>query len=275
MRSARRSSSPGIRRRDARGRRNTSSCTTSSCSPRHGELVDRGGERTGGGRSHRGQVAQRAARADEHLRPVGGDLDGDGRQHGGDELAESAAVAGRHGIARHQLARQARHAEPHARRPLQAVGVADHDLEAAAAEVEAERRAGVDHDAGADGAEDEAGLLHAGDHLDAHTGVGFDPVDDVSAVLGLAQRRRRAGDDLLGAVGAGEGDEAAHGGQQRVERRRRDTAGAGDDVAEAEHLLLLAQRLERAVGTGLDDEQVQRVAAHVEGGDAHQAGGGR
>ena len=72
-----------------------------------------------------------------------------------------------------------------------------------------------------------------------------------------------------------ERDEPGDGREQAVERGGGHAAGAGDDVAEAQHLLLLAQRLERPVGTGLDDEQVQGVAAEIEGGDAHQAGGGR
>ena len=54
------------------------------------------------------------------------------------------------GIGAHVLRAQAGDAEPLARRPLQPGRVADHDLDAPAAEVEAERGAGIDQDRGAD-----------------------------------------------------------------------------------------------------------------------------
>ena len=42
-------------------------------------------------------------------------------------------------------------------------------------------------------------------------------------------------------------------------------------VAEAQHLLLAGDRLERAVGVHVGDEQVERVGAEVERRDAHVA----
>ena len=44
---------------------------------------------------------------------------------------------------------------------------------------------------------------------------------------------------------------------------------AGDVVAEAEHVLLAGDGVERAVGMHVGDEQVEGVRSEVERGDAH------
>ena len=64
----------------------------------------------------------------------------------------AAAVALRERVGVDELGGERADAEGLARRPLQAAGVADHDLEAAAAEVEAQRGRGLEQHAGADGA---------------------------------------------------------------------------------------------------------------------------
>ena len=49
-------------------------------------------------------------------------------------------------------------------------------------------------------------------------------------------------------------------------------AWQGDDVAQAKHLLVSDERREAAVEPGLDDEQVEGVAAEIERRDAHESG---
>ena len=84
-----------------------------------------------------------------------------------------------------------------------------------------------------------------------------------------ADRARRLGDHLVRAERVGELAEAADARDRAVGGRRRDAAVAGDVVAEAQHLLLAGDRLERAVGVHVGDEQVEGVRAEVERRDAH------
>ena len=77
------------------------------------------------------------------------------------------------------------------------LGVADHELEAAAPEVEGQGRGGIDDDAGAHGIEDEPGLLPAADHPDLDAGLGLDAVNDRGRVAGVAEGGGGAGHDLV------------------------------------------------------------------------------
>ena len=156
-----------------------------------------------------------------------------------------------------------------ARGVREAAGVADHDLDAAAAEVEAQRRRGLEQHARPHGPEDELGLAVAADDLDRHARLGLDAVDDVVAVGGAADRAGRAGQGLGRAGGFGEQAEPPHGVDRGVGGGLGDAAPPADDVAEAEHLLLPHQRLEVPVRVDLGDEQVERVRPQVEGGDPH------
>ena len=94
----------------------------------------------------------------------------------------------------------------------------------------------------------------------------------LAAVLGLAV-------DTNDVLGEGMGDKAVEALPRWMDGPSAVFCTHGDVVerllAEPEHLLLAAQGQERAVGPGLDDEQVEGVAAEVEGGEPHQAGGGR
>ena len=136
------------------------------------------------------EALERAAAPDRELGLERRDLGDDGREHGLDVLAQRAAVALRDRVGAHELGGEAGDAERHARRPHQAAGVADHDLEAAAAEVEAQRGRGIEHHRRADRAEDQARLLEAADDVDVHAGLGADAVDDLAAVRGAPDGAR-------------------------------------------------------------------------------------
>ncbi len=236
-----------------------------------GELVQRGRRvLVAPSRDHLGQRFERATAPDRELRLVRRDLVHDGREHGLDVVAQRAAVAFGDRIGADELGAEARDAEGDARRPHQAAGVADHHLEAAAAEIEAQRGRRVEHHRRADRAEDQARLLEPADDLDVHAGLGPDAVDDLAAVGGTPDGGRRLGQDLGGAGGLGEETEAAHGGHGLVGGGHRDRSATAHDVAEAQHLLLLHERIDVAVGVHVGHEQVEGVRPQVHGGDAHR-----
>ena len=185
-------------------------------------------------------------------------------------VAQRAAVALGDRVGAHVLGAEPRDAERHAGGPRQAAGVADHHLEAPAAEVEAHRGRRVEHDRRADRTEDQARLLQPADHLDAHAGFRLDAVDHLAAVLGAPDRAGGLGQHLGGAGGLGEQAEAANGGDGLVGRGRRDRPVAAHDVAEAQHLLLLHERVDVPVGVHVGHEEVERVRPEVDGGDAHR-----
>ena len=182
---------------------------------------------------------------------------------------QRAAVGLRDRIGVHELVAQARDAERHARGPHEPARVADHHLEAAAAEVEADRGRGIEHDRGADRAEDQPRLLEPADDVDDDAGLVFDAVDELAAVLGPPDRARRAGVDLVGARGVGEQPEPPDRRHRLVGRGRRDRPVRAHDVAQAQHLLLLDDRVDVAVGLGVGDEEVEGVGAEVHRCDAH------
>ena len=172
----------------------------------------------------------------------------------------------------HELGGEPADAEGHARRPAEPGRVADHDLDAAAADVDARARARARAPGSTRTArEDEAGLLEPADDLHLHSGLGLDAVDQLAAVRGGADRARGLRDHLLGAEGVGELAEPAHARDRAVAGGQRDPVLPRDLVAEAEHVLLAGDGLERAVGVHVGDEQVERVGAEVERRDAHVA----
>ena len=91
-------------------------------------------------------------------------------------------------------------------------------------------------------------FLEAADHLDVHAGLGADAVDDLAAVGGTAGWRRSPwpGSPLRRRLrrAAGSGARSPPPGR----RRSGDRAVAAHDVAEAQHLLLLHERIDVAVG---------------------------
>ena len=119
------------------------------------------------------------------------------------------------------------------------------------------------------GGEDEPRLLEPVDDVGGDAGLGLDAVEHRVAVARAAQRARRAGEDLGRAGGLGEQAEPAHGLHRGVGGLGRDEALAAHDVAEPQHLLLADERLERAVGLHLGDDEVEGVRPEVDRGDPH------
>ena len=150
--------------------------------------------------SRRGQGDERlqgAAAADCDPRAEPDDIGEDPADRGGDGVNDSPAVAAAGWVAADQVGGEAPDTELEAGRPAQAVGVADHQLEAASAEIEGQGRAGIDDHAGPYRAEDQPGLLAATDHPNLDSGFGFDPVDDRARVAGVPEGGRAAGDQLI------------------------------------------------------------------------------
>ena len=135
---------------------------------------------------------------------------------GAHALVEPLAIGFRRRVVVHALRGQPPDAEREARRPPQSRRVADHDLDAAAADVDAERGRGFEHDARAHGREHEPRLFVAVDHLDLDAGLGLDAVDELAAVRRGADRARGLGDHLARAQRVGELAEAADRGDGAV-----------------------------------------------------------
>ena len=165
-----------------------------------------------------GEVVDRAARADRHSRLPAPHLLDDGGEPFPDAVLEGGAVGARRRVRLDELGRQAADPECDARRPAEAHRVADRDLDAPAADVDAQRGRGFEHEAGAHGREDEPRLFEAADHLHLHAGLGLDAVDELAAVRGRADRARCLRDDLLHFQPVGEQAQAAHARDRAVGR---------------------------------------------------------
>jgi hypothetical protein len=234
------------------------------------ELVERAGDvLVTAGRGHVGEVLERATAADGHPRRQRPDLGGDGRERVLEPVAQRLPVAFRQRVAVHELGGQPGHPEVLARRPLEAGRVAHHDLEAAAAEVEAQRRRRFEQHAGAHRTEDQSRFGEAVDHLDLDPRLDLDAVDELVTVGGEAHRARGASRDLVDLGRVGEELHAPHRGDRLLGLLGRDVALAAHDVAEAQHLLLARERREAAVVVDLGDEEVERVRPEVECRDPH------
>ena len=211
--SARFSSMPGSRRRSAADMRTMRRCSARSWSRFDPQAVRAGGDLAvvvRGGQP--GEVVDRAARADRHPRLAAANLVDDRRELVADPRSRARSRSPRDGGSDCTSSRgEPADAEGHARGPAQAGGVADHDLDAAAADVDAQRRRGLEHQAGPDRGEDQAGLLEPADHLDLDAGLGLDAVDELAAVRRGADRARGLRDHLLRAERVGELAQAPHG----------------------------------------------------------------
>ena len=274
MRSTRRASRPSKRSRSAAGRPRISLCSGEELVARERQLVQRRGDvgRRGAPRPcARGPRACRCCRPTS-LRLERRDLGGDRARATSTRWSRSAcrspfeigslctSSAVRRPTPRCSLVAQCRPA-----------GVADHDLEAAAAEVEAQRGRRFEHHRWR-GSRRRSARASSRPLITStvDAGLGLDAVDDLVAVGGAADRARGARER-----------------SRRRPRRRRaagtggpwrppasaasvgDRAVAAHDVAEAEHLLLARERLEVAVGVDVGDEEVERVRPEVERGDPH------
>ena len=224
-------------------------------------------------RHHLCEALERAAAPHRELRREGLDLLARRRELLHDPIMQRPAVALRERIRVHELGREARDAEREAGGPLHPARVADHDLEASSAEVEAHRGRRIEHHGRADRAEDQSRLLVAADDIDDDAGFLPDAVDELGAVRGAADRARGLREGLGRVRGVGEHAEPANRGDGLVGGGGRDVPVAAHDVAEAQHLLLAHQGVEMAVGVDVGDEQVKRVRPEVHGCHAHEDAG--
>ena len=118
--------------------------------------------------------------------------------------------------------------------------------------------------------EDELRLADAVDDLDLDAGLALEAVDELGSVLGLAQRRRAEARTRRRAFASAIALNRRTTSTAAASASSADDAVTGDDVAEAEHLLLPHEWLEAAVRTGsADNEQMEGVAPEIEGGDPH------
>ena len=177
------------------------------------------------GRDHARDVLERAAAADDELRL---ELARPHRQLGRARRSMCSRMRRRspfdERIAVDELCGERADAQVLARCVLQPAGVADHDLDAPAAEVEAQGRRRLEQDTRPDRAEDELGLPGAADHLDANAGLGLDPVDDLATVRGPPQRAGAACRRSLRRLRRRRADGT---GARRPPRRRRLRRGCG------------------------------------------------
>ena len=208
-------------------------------------------------------------RTDRHAGLPGAYFIEDGFEHRPHPLVECVTVGFRGRIVTNQLGGETPDAERHARRPAEPRGVADHHLDTPSSDVDAQRGCGLEDEAGADRGEDEPSLFQPADDLDLDAGLGLDAVDELAAVRRRADGARRFRDDLVRTERVGELAQAADAGDGAIRGRSRDPALAGNLVAEAEHLLLARDGLERAVGMHVGDEEVEGVGAEVERRDPH------
>ena len=105
--------------------------------------------------------------------------------------------------------------------------------------------------------------------VDPDSGGGVDGVDDLAAVVGVADGAGGAGHELDRAQPVGLGLEPLDGGDGLGQPGLGDPALPADHVAQAKGLLVAGQGDEMAVGRGVDHQEVERVGSEVEGGDAH------
>ena len=260
--SARFSSTPGRRRRSATGIFDDAAVPRLQPVGRDAQAV--------GARGHLAVLPTATRRARSLMVPL--DPDRHARQLGGERRRRSAPVrrgCGSSSASRSarvggsvvdQLAGQAADAELHARAPAQSRGVADRELDAAAADVDAQGGRRFEHDAGAHGGEDQAGLLASADHLDLDAGLGLDAVDELAAVRRGADRARRLRDHLLRAVGVGE-LVAAGGRSRRRAPPRRSEMRPSRATSSPRRSISFSRVIgfERAVGMHVGDQEVEGV----------------
>ena len=220
---------------------------------------------------HGGEVLEGAAAPDHELGLERSDLSRDAAERGRQVCTKRASICLRDRVGVDEVGGEAGDAEVLARRPQQLGGGADHHLEAAAAEVEAQRGSRLEQHACADCSEDQTSLGDPVDHIDLDAGLALDAVDELVAVRSQADGAGRAGHDLGRVGGLGEHLHPPYGRDRDVGRFRRDETLAAHAVAEPQHLLLPGERREAPVGMHVRDQQVERIRSQIERRDAHRA----
>ena len=142
--------------------------------------------------------------------------------------------------------------------------VPDQQLGAAAADVAQDQRRVVERQRLQDPEVDETGLLMAGDDLDVDARLVVRPPDEVVAVLGFANRRRRHRLDG-GAVGVDHAPATRQRGDAPVDRPRGEVLEViVARLTQPHHLLVAGDDLESAVGRHARHHHVHRVRPDVD-----------
>ena len=116
---------------------------------------------------------------------------------------------------------------------------------------------------------DETRFFGAGNDADADADLAVDFGNEVAAVVGLAGRAGRAGDNLVDLVRFRNPPELRQRLQRGADGGRRQAAAIETAGAEPDHVLFSIDDLERQIRTHLDHDHVDRVGADIDGGDAH------
>ena len=143
------------------------------------------------------------------------------------------------------------------------------DLDAAASDVDDHGLAALDVHAIDRGEVDEPGLFAAGNDARPDSGGLGDAGEELRAVFGLARGAGRRGEDLVHLVRVGQPLELGQRLQGRVHGRVGELAPIETAGAQAHHLLLPVDHLERQVRADLHDDHMDGIGADIDGGKSH------
>ena len=121
------------------------------------------------------------------------------------------------------------------------------------------------------GEEGQVRLVFAGKHLEFDVGLAGDAIEHLFAVGGLADGRRREGEELVEAGLAGDRRCVADGGDDRRDALLADRAVGLEVPHESKHRLVGRHRDRPRPAMGIDHDEVHGVGSDVENTEAHTA----
>ena len=217
---------------------------------------------------HRAERQNGARRADDAVVAGADDVPEVAVRLFGDVREHLAFVAAAERVGHDEAFRQPEHAQLEAARETHVVTGAERHLDAAAADVDDDRRLGR-VDAVNGGQMNEPRFFGAGDDARPDAGLLLDGRQQVAAVLGLAGGARGRGQNLVDLVGFGEPLELAERLQGRAHGLARQLPSAQAAGAEPHHFLFPIDHLEGKVRAYSYHDHVDRVGADVDGGKTH------
>ncbi len=221
------------------------------------------------GRHHLAEAENRAGGADHALEPGARDPGEILARFRVDVFEQLARVARRERIAFHEPLGEADDPELEAAAKIDAGTRASRDLDAAAADIDDDRRVTRRPDGVERRQVDQTRFLDPRDHARTDAGPIDDRLEKRTAVLGFPRGAGGDGNDLVDPVRLGEAAELREHLQRRVHRLWGQRAAVESAGAQAHHLFLAVDDLEREVRTNAHDDHVQRVGPDVDGGKAH------